>query len=88
MCTPSISSVIYSKFSYDTTFYTLNGKNVNIMLELNLDFSYSDSFQEKTEEEWKELEKTLKPVIEEVDEDSENRQSPDSLIGEDETMER
>lgn len=49
---------------------------------------FSDSFQEKTEEEWKEFEKKLKPVIDEVDEDSENRQSPESLIGDEETVER
>ena len=33
MCTPSISNVIYHKFSHGAAFYTLNGKNVNVMLE-------------------------------------------------------
>ena len=34
MCTSSISDVIYHKFSHGAAFYTLNGKNVNVMLEL------------------------------------------------------
>ena len=34
MCTPSVSNVIYHKFSHGAAFYTLNGKNVNVMLEL------------------------------------------------------
>ena len=33
MCTSSVSNVIYHKFSHGAAFYTLNGKNVNIMLE-------------------------------------------------------
>ena len=33
MFTPSVSNVIYHKFSYGAAFYTLNGKNVNVMLE-------------------------------------------------------
>ena len=33
MCTSSFSNVIYNKFSHGTAFYTLNGKNVNVMLE-------------------------------------------------------
>ena len=33
MCTSSVSNVIYHKFSHGTAFYTLNGKNVNVMLE-------------------------------------------------------
>ena len=33
MCTSSISNVIYHKFSHDAAFYTLNGKNINVMLE-------------------------------------------------------
>ena len=33
MCTSSVSSVIYHKFSHGAAFYTLNGKNVNVMLE-------------------------------------------------------
>ena len=40
MCTLSVSNVIYHKFSHGAAFYTLNGKNVNVMLEyfmINLD---------------------------------------------------
>ena len=33
MCRSSVSNVIYHKFSHGATFYTLNGKNVNVMLE-------------------------------------------------------
>ena len=33
MCTLSGSYVIYHKFSHGAAFYTLNGKNVNVMLE-------------------------------------------------------
>ena len=33
MCTPSVSNMIYHKFSHGAAFYTLNGKNVNVMLE-------------------------------------------------------
>ena len=35
MCTSSVSNVIYHKFSHGAAFYTLNGKNVNAMLEYN-----------------------------------------------------
>ena len=31
--TMSVSNVIYHKFSHGAAFYTLNGKNVNVMLE-------------------------------------------------------
>ena len=34
MCTFSVSNVIYHKFSHGAAFYTHNGKNVNVMLEL------------------------------------------------------
>ena len=34
MCTLSVSNVIYHKFSHGAAFYTLYGKNVNVMLEL------------------------------------------------------
>ena len=34
MCTSSVSNVIYHKFSHGAAFYTLNGKNVNVMQEL------------------------------------------------------
>ena len=37
MCTSSVSNVIYHKFSHGAAFYTLNGKNVNVMLELWVD---------------------------------------------------
>ena len=33
MCTSSVSNVIYHTFSHGAAFYTLNGKNVNVMLE-------------------------------------------------------
>ena len=33
MCTSSVSNVIYHKFSHGAAFYTLNGKNVKVMLE-------------------------------------------------------
>ena len=33
MCTLSVSNVIYHKFSHGAAFYTLNGKNINVMLE-------------------------------------------------------
>ena len=33
MCTLRVSNVIYHKFSHGATFYMLNGKNVNVMLE-------------------------------------------------------
>ena len=36
MCTPSVCNVIYHKFSHGAAFYTLSGKNVNVMLELTL----------------------------------------------------
>ena len=34
MGTLSVSNVIYHKFSHGAAFYMLNGKNVNVMLEL------------------------------------------------------
>ena len=36
MCTLSVSNVIYHQFSHGAVFYTLNGKNVNVMLELQI----------------------------------------------------
>ena len=33
MCTSSVSDVIYHKFSHGAAFYTVNGENVNVMLE-------------------------------------------------------
>ena len=41
MCTSSVSNVIYHKFSHGAAFYTPNGKNVNVMLELVLNFAIS-----------------------------------------------
>ena len=35
MCALSVSNVIYHKFSHGAAFYTLSGKNVNVMLEFN-----------------------------------------------------
>ena len=36
MCTSSVSNVIYHKFSHGAAFYTLNGENVNVMLEFTI----------------------------------------------------
>ena len=36
MCTFSVSNVIYHKFSHGAASYTLNGKNVNVKLELKV----------------------------------------------------
>ena len=36
ICTLSVSNMIYHKFSYGAAFYTLNGKDVNVMLELKI----------------------------------------------------
>ena len=36
MCTLTVSNVIYHKFSHGAAFYTINGKNVNVMLEFFL----------------------------------------------------
>ena len=33
MCMSRVSNLIYHKFSHGAAFYTLNGKNVNVMLE-------------------------------------------------------
>ena len=41
MCMLSVSNVIYHKFSHGAAFYTLNGKNVNVMLELGIIFGNS-----------------------------------------------
>ena len=32
-----VSNVIYHKFSHGAAFYTLNGKNVNVMLEFSIE---------------------------------------------------
>ena len=42
ICTSSISNVIYHKFSHGAAFYTLNGKNVNVMLESNFENSFAE----------------------------------------------
>ena len=39
MRTSSVSNVIYHKFSHGAAFYTLSGKNVNVMLESLLKFA-------------------------------------------------
>ena len=47
MCTSSVSNVIYHKFSHGAAFYTLNGKNVNVMLEfllLNVNYNIHSHF--------------------------------------------
>ena len=36
MCTLSVNNVIYHKFSHGAAFYTLNGENVNVMLEFEI----------------------------------------------------
>ena len=36
MCTLSVSNVIYHKFSHGAAFYTLSGKNINVMLEFEI----------------------------------------------------
>ena len=36
MCMLSVSNVIYHKFSHGAAFYTVNGKNVNVMLEFKV----------------------------------------------------
>ena len=41
MCTSSVSKVIYHKFSHGAAFYTVNGKNVNVMLEYPRTFDIS-----------------------------------------------
>ena len=40
MCTFSVSNVIYHKFSHRAAFYMLNGKTVNIMLELAIRWGF------------------------------------------------
>ena len=39
LSTLSVSNVIYHKFSHGAAFYTLNGKNVNVMLEFCILFA-------------------------------------------------
>ena len=36
MCTSNVSNGIYDKFAHGAAFYTLNGQNVNVMLEFSL----------------------------------------------------
>ena len=36
MCTLSVSNVIYHKFLHGAAFYSLNGKNDNVMLEFKI----------------------------------------------------
>ena len=42
MCTSSVSNVIYHKFSHGAAFYTLNGKNDNVMLEYDLNLRVNE----------------------------------------------
>ena len=42
MCTSSVSNVIYHTFSHGAAFYTLNGNNVNVMLECLLKYSHKE----------------------------------------------
>ena len=44
MCMLSVSNVIYHKFSHGAAFYTLNGKNVNVMLELKLSLTLNTRY--------------------------------------------
>ena len=44
MCTLSVSNVIYYKFSHGAAFHTLNGKNVNVMLECVINTYMSVSY--------------------------------------------
>ena len=43
MWTSSVSNVIYYKFSHGAAFCTLNGKNVNVMLELFITYRKSQN---------------------------------------------
>ena len=56
MCTLSVSNVIYLKFSHGAAFYTLNGKNVNLMLELLVISILIVLQREQSEEKAKEAE--------------------------------
>ena len=49
MCKSSVSNVIYHKFSHVAAFYTLNGKNVNVMLECSLKPANGCHFFNKTD---------------------------------------
>ena len=56
MCTLSVSNVIYHKFSHGATFYMLNGKNVNIMLEFAValvNYTKSDNLSDILKVAWK-----------------------------------
>ena len=52
MCTLSVSNVIYHKFSHGAAFYTLNGKNVNVVriedrlicIDMNMDYSIDSRY--------------------------------------------
>ena len=59
MCTLSVSNVIYHKFSHGAAFYTLNGKNVNVVLEYCIIFSYSCGAKDEREIEMSSFEKYL-----------------------------
>jgi len=48
----------------------------------------SEVFKRDVENEWAKLALSLKPVLDVIEEDDENRESPEGLIGEDDTVER
>lgn len=58
------------------------------MKKLKVSFVFVEVFKKCVDEEWKCVERDLKPVLEELEEDSENRQTPDSLISEEDTVDR
>ena len=53
MCTLSVSNVIYHKFSHGAAFYTLNGKNVNVMLEFLFAFLEGESLLMPKQFNWR-----------------------------------
>ena len=52
MCTFSVSNVIYHKFSHGAAFYTLNGKNVNVILEYSLTLTKNVPVKMPIKGEW------------------------------------
>ena len=49
MCMSSVSNVIYHKFSHGAAVYTLNGKNVNVMLEYVVSHSQVQGLRDNTQ---------------------------------------
>ena len=68
--------------------YLKEVENLKEMMPEENEENANVTFMAELEQEWKELEVLLKPVTEEIEEDTENRSSPDSLMGEDDTKER